>query len=552
MVEALTEHLGRVVETLGLTGAGLVLREQGIEVFQATRNLQGVRLSRVLAAPIPEGSASAPQIIARLLAEARIATSRLSVSVASPDILLRSFTLPPLPKAEWASAVQFEARKHIPFRPEDLVWDFHATENKLTRQLDVVFVAMRAETFGRIQGWLRSASITPTVIEPQAVSLARWTIFGDKAATGQFACMVDVEPQGAHIVIAKDQVPYFTRDVRFNVRGIDPASPGMKGLDAERPEPSPGDVPSPDPRAETLVSELRLSLDFFTRENPSASIGRLWMFGDEGTVASWCPWISRQLGTPIEMARVPAASLGQLPSLRFACSAGLALRRAPAARVKLNFEARGASSVAAAAAAPARTPQGAEAAVRRLLGPIAKPLAIQVAVAVAFLGVLKLMSDQHLESVRRQQQAVIHGFPDVGWRLTGKSKQALQALQKDADRRLSFLRKTIQGRLSVAEHLEALARTLPDGVWLEGVNFTSRSDQERGLGQTRLVIQGSCYLKDGEQELGAIREFAHRLKEQPDSAVFGTAEVAEIMSMNDRAAQVAYKRFRLDCGAGKP
>jgi Tfp pilus assembly PilM family ATPase len=518
--------LAKLTELLGLAQTGLVLRSQSVQACQAQRDLRGVQISQLHSASFARDEDVAPTIL-RALSDAQIAGSRMAVSVASPDVLLRSFTLPPLPKAEWSAAVQFEARKHIPFRPEDLVWDFHATEQRTTKQLDVIFVAIRSETFGKILGWLRAAQIEPTVIEPQSVSLARWMVYSEKTFAGQYWCLVDVEPHGAHIVIAKDQVPYFTRDVRFDSSAELPAGG------------------APDARADVLMSELRLSLDFFMREHPAASVGRIWLFGDEGTVGTWCPWLAKQLSAPVEMARLPSMGLGRFTSLRFGCAAGLMFRQLPAARVHLNFASRVAASpsVVSMVRAPSRL------ALPKELQPILRPLIAQAMVALIFLGALNLITGRRVEAVRQQQQRAVRNFTDAGWRLAGKNQKALEGLQKEADRRLSFLKKTVGGRVLVAEQLDALARTLPDGIWLEGLNFTNRSEVERGLAQAKLTIQGACYLKNPEKELGAIREFAHRLKEQAAFADdFSTAEVGEIMSATDRATQVPYKRFRLDCG----
>ncbi|GEM_PF-2220208 len=552
------DALKSLASVVGLKSVGCVLRARTVEVYEAQRSLQGLQLTKLIAVPIvhPEREGQVAEALSRALNEAGVKSRRLGVSVATPDVLLRAFTLPSLPRAEWATAVQFEARKHIPFKTEDLVWDYYVTEQRSSKQLEVVFMGIRLDTFARIQVALKAADITPSFIEPQAVSLARWMMHSPRAKSSQFYGLVDVEEQSAHIVLTKDQVPYFTRDVSFHqAGGIVGTGLGLgQGFgtivrETQGPAELTGAEPgAPDPRAEMLLSELRLSLDFFIRENPSSLIGRLWLFGNETLAVSWSPWLTRQLGYPVEPGRLPMPGSGQLANLSFACAAGAAFRDLPGVRVKMNL--KSASPAVAGAAKPQAKP--AETGLRGQLHPLIKPAVVQLVVALVFLGALKMMGDQQVAAVRRRNQAIVRNFPDPGFRLPGKNRQALLALQKDLDRRLSFLRKMVQDRVSAAEQLETLAKSLPDGIWLEGINYVSRSESDRGTSQAKLVIQGACYLQEADRELGAIRDFAKRLKDaEGPMAQFTSADVGEIMSTVDRTTQAAYKRFRLDCGLGK-
>ncbi len=547
---------------LSLSSAGLVLRPSAIEVFEARRGLRGVEL--VTAVPMPlaanDRHSDPSEAIRQALAQAKIKSTRLAVSVAGQDVLLRSFVLPLLPKAEWLSAVQFEARKHIPFKTEELVWDFHVTEHRAEKRMDVVFVGIRADTFARIESWLKAAGVTPTFIESQSASLARLTPPVAKAGDAEFVGLVDIGQDTAHIVIAKDQVPYFIRDVDLMIgppaaKAPELDAPGLSVPAAVLAAPAAAPMPesessSPDPRVEMLLSELRLSLDFFTRENPSTSVRRLCLFGDEAALRAWGPWLAQQLGAAVEIGSIPLQQGGRPASPQTACAAGLAMRELQTSRVKLNFSAR---PVVAVSAGRPKTGSALHMKLGVKLGPPAlRPLAAQAAVALVVLGLLKAMGNQQIAAVRQQNADIVRNFPDPGWRLKDRSRTELKGIQDQVNRKVAFLQRLVQQRVSVAEKMSMIAKSLPDGVWLDVVSFNNRSEYERGPGQPKLVLQGACYLINADSQMTSISEFAQRLRrDQTFFRDFATAEVGEITSMVDRNTQAAYKTFRLDCGIGK-
>jgi len=273
---------------------GLVLRPHSVELFEARLGLGGVRMTKVVSVPI-QGTEDAQivETIRTALAQAGTKATRLAVSVPMPDVLLRSFTMPLLPKAEWNTAVRFEARKYIPFKTEELLWNYHVVEQRSAKQLAVAFVGIREQTFTQIRGWLKAVGVTPTLVEAQAVSLARAAAKAPGVSEHQFVGVVDVdlETNTAQLVIVRDQVPYFARSVHLKLDRTTPLQPS--GGEAIEPEPS--SVSAGDLRAEVLLSELRLSFDFFTRENPQATIQRVYLYGEQAVIGSWMPWLAEHL-----------------------------------------------------------------------------------------------------------------------------------------------------------------------------------------------------------------------------------------------------------------
>ena len=189
---------------------GLVIRAQEVEVL----SLRGKTVASRVCMPIEgrEGS-HIVQAIRKALAEASVETKRLAVSIPSREVLFRYFTIPQMPKQEWDAAVQFEARKYIPFKPETLVWDYRATASSSPDRLDVIFSAIPREAFSQVQELLTAADIQPTRIEPSSLSLARLLEPKKGTPSNEFVCLVDIEQDTAHLAIVKDRMPYLVRDI---------------------------------------------------------------------------------------------------------------------------------------------------------------------------------------------------------------------------------------------------------------------------------------------------------------------------------------------------
>jgi hypothetical protein len=498
--------------------AGLVLSPQAVEAVAVGGGPTGaaaVRTARVEAtASSDEGMA---QAIRAALERAAVTAKRLPVAVPSEDVLLRFFTLPLLPKAEWRTAVQFEVRKYIPFRVEELVWTFHAVEDKSSRQLRVVFFGIRTDQLQRLQQRLAAAGVQPACLEPYPLTLARLAPATPRGAEPGFTAIVEVQAQNAHLVIAQNRMPYFARDINLRT----------------------------EPKAERLLSELRLSLDFFARTQPGAAVHQVLVFGDETAVGPWCATWASQLGCPVELGRPPMPSVSDEPlAAAHAGAVSLALRDARTAG-SLDFLAAATGKAAGKPAAALKLSLS-EADLIPLLKAMARPAAWQATVAAVLLVGFAVVTHQRVAAERQRLAHALQRLPDVGWQLKGRPMTELESLRGQADQRLAALRTLVEQRVSVTKKLEGLTRVLPEGVWLEGLTYQDVLTPDPGLSRASLVLRGACYLSGAGSELETISDFAQRLKQEPALFQgFSTATLGEVAQSTDYTQQHSFWRFRL-------
>jgi len=508
---------------------GLALRVDAVEVVEARKTFGGAQLLNQARVPI-SGQDDAQVIAAIQAAVQALQNPKAPVHVTLPEheVLLRYFTLPHLPRSEWVTAIQFEARKYIPFKIEDVVWDFHAIGDRDAKTLSVVFAAVRFDTLTKVQGWLEAAGVRAAVIEPPWFSLARLADTSRKPSGEQFTALVDLEARGAHLAIVRDQLPYLGRDLNLG-----PAD--GSGVTAAR--------------SEKLLTELRFSFDFFAREHPSASIGRVLLFGDPETVSVWCTTLAPHLPCPVEAGLPPLRSpRGEPMDLGFSLAASTALRGWKISAPALDF-ARPTS-----VKEPARAKGPSLPIFDRLnLDPdfiqdMAKPLGLQAGLAVAGLAALMLMGHQQVAKTRQQVNAAIQAFSDVGWGLKQKSREELETLKPKIEERLAFLQKAMSGSVLISEKLTGLAGALPDGVWLEMISYHNALDSA-GQGQPSLTLNGACFLPN-RNELEVISQFAQRVKQdQKFLRGFGSTQLGQIAQMTDGQDQTAFRTFQLNCRA---
>ena len=512
--------------------AGLVIRPGEVELL----SLQGKRVGASVRVPIAgEGAAPLTQAIEQAIAQAGLKTKRLAVSILNPEILIRFFTMPAIPKSEWEGAVQFEARKYIPFKMESLTWDFHIMHaSGTTRQsaassekLDVVFTGFPREVFGQFQAALEAAGVQATVIEPLSLSLARLAASARETAPHDFVCLVDIRQETAHLVIAREGVPYLTRDIHLTSRtgeGLEP----------------PADEPSM-----KLLSELNVSMDFFTRESPSAHIGAVVLFADESLVAPWQRDLAGQLRCQVESgARLMQGHAESGVSAVFASALGLLQAGRSRAGASLDFLRRN----MAGATSPAHrlsTNLGAGDFLKSLKQP--KTVMAGAAFAAVPFALCAILGGQQITTAQRHLDQLMQASRAVGMGLDGMSQDALKPIQENAQKQLTFLQQLMDQRAGAAAKLDALARSLPDGVWITAMTFEDRIDLS-GKSMLRLDVNGACFLGGHGEEVSAIQTFERRVK---DNAAlfkgFQIAQLGQISAQTDLQRQAVYRTFQLNC-----
>jgi len=523
--------------SLRSSDAALIVRNDSVELLVLRGRQVASQLRMPLEGPEPQDLTGTLQ---RLIASAQLKTPRVAVALPTQDALFRFFTIPTVSKHELEGAVQFEVRKYLPFKTELLVWDFEAVPSSTPHRLDVIFGAILKESYERIRDALAAARLQPVLIEPRSLSVARLVQQPKSSAANEFVCVVEFEQNAAHLAIVKNHLPYLTRDISFT-NGSPPA-----------PQTGPSAVPSgtaqsgvEDPRAQRLLSELSVSIDFFTREHPSTSVRHVFLLGDEVLVATWCERLSGRLRCPIESGRKFMESHVRA-GVPLSAAAGVGVIqavRAPHRHVRLNFLKRSANGKA--------KPNAAALVSGLRVSLKGAPLSVLATIIVGLLLSLWFYGALGVTALRRQLAHLEQSRPNVGWGLNAMAEKELQQLKNAAQARRALLKHVMEGRTRVSAKMDALARALPEGVWLTGLLLDDRLDMS-GKGQPRLIVNGACFLGESGREIHAIQSLEQRVKS--NAAFFQGFHMTQLDQMSASATSqqpTAHRTFQLTCNPAK-
>jgi len=519
--------------SLGGTVASVVIRQNTVDLFA----LRGKQVAANVRMPL-EGSEPhhLTEAIQRLVASAQLKNPRVAVALPTQDALVRFFTIPTVSKHELEGAVQFEVRKYIPFKTELLIWDFETAPSSQPNRLDVIFGAILKESYDRVRDALTAAGLQPVLIEPRSLSLARLVKLPKSQSANEFVCLVEIEPEAAHLAIVKNHVPYLTRDISFNAAtDVQAVSAGTAGEAAEA-----------DQRVQRLLSELSMSMDFFTREYQSTSIRHVFLLGEDSLVASWSEWLSGRLHCQVASGRkfIESYVRAGLPLMSAAGIGVIEAAKHPHRHVVFNFLKRSAMS-------KARLPEtstlvsGLRVSFKGVQVSVLATIMVGLLLSLWFYGALGVATQ------RRQLAHLVRARPDVGWGLHAMAEKELEQAKGAAQTRMAQLKSAMDGRGRVGAKLDALARALPDGVWLTGLLLEDRLEAN-GKGQPRLVLNGACFLGESTREIHAIQSLEQRVKSHATFFQgFHMTQLDQMSAPVNPQQPNAYRTFQLTCNSSK-
>jgi hypothetical protein len=344
---------------------------------------------------------------------------------------------------------------------------------------------------------------------------------------------VEIERDTAHLAIVKHQLPYLTRDL-----SLAPSPAGSSPAPEAAAEPD-----AADPRLHRLLSELSVSMDFFTREHPSTSIRHVFLLGEEALVATWSEWLSSRLRCPIESGRTFMDSYVRA-GVPLTSAAGVGVIQATKDRqVRLNFLKRSTMSKAKSEASPLVS--GLRLSLTGVQASVLATLIVGLLLSLWCYGALGVTTQ------RRQLARLVQSRPDVGWGLHTMAEKELEQLNAAAQARVTLLKHLIDGRLRVGVKMDALARALPEGLWLTGLVLEDRLEVN-GKSQPRLIVNGACFLGESTRELQAIQSFEQRVKSH--AALFQGFHMTQLDQMNavvNAQQPTAHRTFQLTCNPAK-
>ncbi|MFZ2937190.1 MAG: hypothetical protein WA066_00600, partial [Candidatus Omnitrophota bacterium] len=71
------------------------------------------------------------------------------ICLSGKDLIIRTFEIPVMPANELVNIINFEVKKYIPFKVEDLIADFQTKLDKLSRRNQILYVGIKKEVLNK-------------------------------------------------------------------------------------------------------------------------------------------------------------------------------------------------------------------------------------------------------------------------------------------------------------------------------------------------------------------------------------------------------------------
>ena len=338
---------------------GLDVGTSVVKAIQLKKAGNNVEVEKFGMAPVfPGGTRSGDLTQARInaiknaLANAQITAKQVVTSVSGESIIVRYLMMPDIPEDELRSALKFEAEEYIPYNIDDVYLDSdvlgRVQDEAGNAKVDILLVASRKDMIHDHAEMIRAAGIQSSMVDVDSFALFNCFELNYQPGHDEVLALVNIGAQVTNINIYADGTTRFSRDIALAGEAITNAIQGRLSIDyaeaedikrrdtllfpsayGEEPETAgPSDSaflatirgtvermagdsmqdPSPENQAaqatrevvNSLVLEIRRSLQFYENQQRSRPISRVIIGGGGARLTNLLPFIETELGISVE------------------------------------------------------------------------------------------------------------------------------------------------------------------------------------------------------------------------------------------------------------
>lgn len=451
-----------------------------------------------------------------------ISTRDVVLTILSRDLIIRFFEIPLVPHSEIESAIGFEAKKYMPFKLEELVFDFQAKIDKKSKKITVLFIAARREIIDKYISILEQTGLNIMAIEPVFLSTLRVLKSTNKIEAKVSVAIVDVNPQVGQgdITVIENLYPRFSHDLSLKIQ---PAT----------------EAASKETILSKLISEIRISLDYCRRQFPSSpiNINKLLLLASDD-VAAWAKDLNKELEMPVVSVNIRdnIGSTDKEFDLGLTKAYGASLRDAVTLPLTIDLFAKSAVRGAAKGAIEG------EFTFKKIALDIDKVFLVKnVLVALGIVLIIYLLGlgrinlyKNKIDKIKktREHLTVLQDVESVTF-------LGLKKIETEYNKKISNLEALNKKRIYFTSKLSAIAVLGQEGLWLNNISFKD----EGGL--QKLSFNGLVYLDNEQKEFSAVHRFLSNFKKAEEFSNFGNIS---LVSLSHRTIEEYYLTdFKILC-----
>ncbi len=435
--------------------------------------------------PVPN-ELKLPTLLQKTLEFRSVKTKTVNISVPTTDLIFRSFVIPVMSKKDVASAIEFEVTKYIPIRLDELTYTYHtvAYNDQNQKGLQALFMAVRKTRIEEIANAVQQAGLTLQNIEPAPISLIHLLKRNSIIQKNKTTAILEIGDENCEIIVLTNETLQFMRKISISLNHSD-----IQTL------------------ITTLQNEIRVSFNFYNRQNPQGKIENLIIMTEQKM-----PGMIEHLGKELNMPVAVISTDMFIPLEEFHTNAHVAAYGSTLRRVKFSPKFFDLSQQAIAMQRSGKDPLEAIKQYATMAG---------IIIACLFISLLTVfISNATLEHNREKIQ-----------NLTAKLGSYETLTADDLATQKQKIMTELQGYTAmstdsqVSAILYEIPKILPEGVWLTGFQV-ARGDQQaqkdQKTGPVKISLTGKIYSSDANEQFSILNNFLAELKNNKTLSAFYT------------------------------
>ena len=516
---------------------GIYFGPQGISIVETKlkQPVNNIFIPRSVISPVelleekvPESEKIAALIKNELL-NRRIDVKEVTIILSGRDLIIRTFEMPILPKEELLTAINFEAKKFIPFKVEELFSDSQSKLDKTSKNNFILFVGIKKEALNNYLSIFEELNLKVKSIEYAAFSILRLLKLAKIKEKGIIAIIdIDlIQNEEANFVVLENGFPLFSRDLTTMGETIEDTGNAQDVISDFKEDQSMMIL-------EKLKREILVSLNYYDRKFLGKNISRIFFIMNPLHQQSLSE-IFKDVSLDIQFIDIHKYIEEAIPfSLSFIKAYSGSLSEIHTnLKVNLLLAKEKASKEMSVKAEPEAI------SLMTLLKPYYKVvlMCISICIMIFVFGVYRMLPlKKELANIVSLRPKIAIGNPE-------SSYEELDVLYSQYKERKNTLDYLFTKQKYLTSIFDSIPRLVPEGLWLESISIKNNEAGDNMV----LTLEGVVYLEDSNEGIELVNNFLSNLKA---SSIFTQYfKEMSIVSLDSRQNEKGIlTNFSISCG----
>lgn len=163
-----------------------------------------------------EKDQEAAALLKKAFEEGGFSTSRVRLSMKGQGLIIRFLQFPKMKREDLRSAISFEIEQYIPFKSNEVVWDFHILEESADgKLLQVLLVAAKREEVENLIQTIQLAGLQIELLDVDALAMINAYKKLHPAADEESVVLLDIDTEISTLCVLQKGIPRFIRDISY-------------------------------------------------------------------------------------------------------------------------------------------------------------------------------------------------------------------------------------------------------------------------------------------------------------------------------------------------